>query len=235
MKMKITLKKKNRIMIALSFLLVILFAVGVYFGLRFFWLKKADINPLNYISNTANISYHVGDQAISDTSNTLRVQKVDLFNLNLLLQGRLTQSLNGIDGTMTVINPDLPTDAALGDTPFVIGSSGQSKPDWTTISAITDLSKRYDLRISIGGYLPKKIQDVNLEHVVSVNGGTLLAGNVNGDNIINYTDYSEWKDRYGQSVDTKDKNDFNGDGVINYLDFAIAYGSGNWMKTEANQ
>lgn len=232
--MKIFLKKKNLVIIALAFLLVVLAMAGIYFGLKTFWRKKADINPLNNISNTASVSYHVGDQTISDTSNTLTIQKVDLFNLALLLQGRANQNLAGVQASMVVIDPA--ANNTLGNVNFTLGQDGSSQPDWTVINAIINTTKLYDLRISIGGYLSKKVRDVNLEEAVSLDGGTFLAGDVDGNGVINWDDYNAWSRDYGKTrVGNNETKDFNGDGVINYLDFAIAYGSSNWLKTENSQ
>ena len=226
--MKINKTKIKRFAPALLSLVMIVtvYTVGYFTFLR----DRADLNPLNLIETKATVTFNDSDgNSYANTSNTASVAKIDLFNLSNTLQGK-TNIPAGTTGKLAVVDPV--TGSELGQVEFLY-QENLGKPDWTEIQGI-DLSKSYDLALTIPNYLPKRVLSVDLARSVAVDGGLFLAGDINNDGSINWFDYALWQRSYGMRA-VGNINDYNGDGLVDYLDFAIAYGSSNWNKNIANQ
>lgn len=205
--------------------LLILLTLGIYTFLK----RKAAVEADN-IYSSVEVSYKDNDgKAKTAQSPAVKVRKVNLFKLVSILQGQTNPEK--IVGKLVIIDPA--TNKEKGSINYLY-TDAVIKPDWTKISGL-NLDQKYDLRISVSGYLSKKFKDINLVDILELKAGSLLAGDVNNDGIINFDDYSIWKAKYGQKPSLTDANDFNGDGFINYFDFAMAFGSSNWQKTENSQ
>ncbi|HOX40982.1 MAG TPA: hypothetical protein PK263_02200 [bacterium] len=221
-------------------LFVFVLALGLYYAID---KRRADIVTVgSNISNQATAKFKIG----TSTSYSTRVSSVitGRTDSNIIgtiasrLQGRAAEKRSGLQGVVEVIDPS--SGSVLGTVDFKY-DNGDPKVNFDQVSGISR-SVLYDIRISIKGYLPKKIRNVRLDGNVELDsGGTVLAGDISRSSvgIINWDDFSAWKQSYGKGITSSDDpdfaKDFNGDGIINYFDFAIAYGSDNWQKTENAQ
>lgn len=86
-----------------------------------------------------------------------------------------------------------------------------------TATTVGTFSATYTLNFSdenIAGALSKSI-------MLTLTGKTRLAGDYNGDLVVNAADYSVWRNRFGQSVAAYSSADGDGNGTINNLDFNV--------------
>ena len=84
----------------------------------------------------------------------------------------------------------------------------------------------YRFRVIVPGYLPRKITlDVSTDSILNV--PMLLAGDLNGDGIINSLDWARMERKWHKSDADAD---FNDDNVVNTLDWSLM--DKNWMASE---
>jgi hypothetical protein len=82
----------------------------------------------------------------------------------------------------------------------------------------------YDFRIKVPEYLSKKISNIALTNSVQLNFSSLLAGDLNNDNIVNSLDFAILSGKWLTADPTAD---INKDGIVNSLDFSLL--SANWL------
>jgi hypothetical protein len=232
------MKRKNIKLISVtSFVTLILIAIGYVIFVRIGADQLVVVsNPASYVSSQAKVNYQDDEGGIySEQSNVLRLQKVSLFGVSVSLQGK-TDKMADSKATVSFFDTDLSGNQNVGslDISYDSNTGTWPKPDWTTLTVL-DPEKTYDIQVSSPGYLAKRVVDQRLGDVAELVASSLLAGDVNGDGVINWYDFSDWKVQYGQAVPAGSAFDFNGDGFVNYFDYAIAYGSDNWQKTVGNQ
>jgi fibronectin type 3 domain-containing protein len=149
--------------------------------------------------------------------------------LSLPVQRRIIINLEGapsnrrdVTGTIKFLNPSN-ISSEVYQASITTNTSGQY-----IVDIPEGLIPTVTLRPVVVGYLSKLVPNVDLRNssVLDVATPTLLAGDFNGDGIINSLDFSQMNGRWGQSDQLID---INRDGTVNSLDFA--YISNNWLKT----
>lgn len=141
----------------------------------------------------------------------------------VVVQRKLTIDLDGttqkaVNGTLSFIN--LSTKVVASSTQFTTNSSGEY-----TFTVPANLPSSVGIRVVIPGYLPRMITNADLlsASLITIIVPQFLAGDFNGDGVINSLDHSIINRKWNQASAA---HDINRDGVINSLDYIIL--SRNW-------
>jgi hypothetical protein len=82
------------------------------------------------------------------------------------------------------------------------------------------------MKIFVSGFLVRAVNNVNLNLTTSITFPPLLAGDLDGNNVVNSLDYSQMNGKWYQSDAT---SDLNRDGIVNALDFSLM--NKNWQMS----
>ena len=81
------------------------------------------------------------------------------------------------------------------------------------------------MKVIVNGFLARAVNNVNINGTPTVVFPLLLAGDLDGNNVVNSIDYSQMNTRWYQSDAVAD---LNRDGVVNALDFSLL--NKNWGR-----
>ena len=100
-----------------------------------------------------------------------------------------------------------------------VGSFNLSTDVWGRFSLVVPSLRIYDVSVKgLGtlGNIKNNILIITGPHDVYF--GTLLAGDCNGDNVVDVVDFSLFRSLFGSTAPSAD---FNGDGLVNIFDFSL--------------
>lgn len=170
--------------------------------------------------NTGRIFLNKNDQTSNNINLNLSLQTcLPLETCVPLATGKNYSTTNAVltiyqPGTTTVVfqKDDISTDI-----------SGHANFD---IPSLAD--GNYDYKIKVSGYLIKAVKNTAFTNPLSLDFGTLLAGDLTGRNQILMADFMKFAEKYSQDVN-KAPPDFNQDGIVTMPDFMIF--ANNYSKT----
>jgi hypothetical protein len=93
-------------------------------------------------------------------------------------------------------------------------------------AALDNVPDNVNMKIIVNGFLVRAINNVNLNATSSIIFPPLLAGDINGDNVVNSLDFSNMNTKWYQSDAIADLNK---DGIVNALDFSLM--NKNWQRS----
>lgn len=187
----------------------------------------------NQIVNTATVTYEdSAGTSYSAQSNMTIVNIVSggkMVNISLALENcSLPAGQTGICSNLVNGKNYATTGASLmitqpGDNTVVlqkddisIDNSGHVYFDLPT----PPVAGNYNYKIKVNGYLIKAVKNIAFSDPINLDFGTLLAGDLKGDNNVVMGDFFVLSDKYGTDVG-KVPPDFNQDGIVNMPDFLI--------------
>jgi hypothetical protein len=202
-----------------------LFLGGLFLLVSKILWNKYSANPSagRYFTNKASVNFQDGSgKMLSFTSNTVTIEETDLVSIKSFLKNRHFYH-RPVAGIVEIIDPQ--TNQYMGKITISLNNEGKFIPDWTTLPNM-EKNHRYDIIITFPGYLSKRVRDVILSEDKAIDSGIFLAGDINGDNLIDLTDFNLWKQVQGQKGELI--ADFNDDGSVDEKDFALSFGSDNF-------
>jgi hypothetical protein len=189
--------------------------------------KRTGINVANKTPHTIIASYQ--GQEANQTIFVDKKQSVNFFGANgtelpgdmphairikIEPQGRAGRSLGGRLIAFSLSN----------NTIYDINFTANSTGDYTTNLSGADEMVR--LKIIVPGFLARTVNNVNVTSAPFIIFPPLLAGDINGDNLISDADFWNMNNKWYQPDSVAD---FNDDGLVNSLDFSLM--NRNWQKT----
>lgn len=212
------------------------------------WLQPEDSTSDDFetITNTYNVSYEVTDGGDAETYTDLvgygvlaTYQTPDTSTINVSVRGKVVSYNGKIDFTVTLYETGTTTEKGKV-TVTGTGASGQATQDFT-LTAVAPGT--YDLVVTKPGHLTYTVKGVEVGDVphdltkhsnAAIRNITLLAGDVNGDGLIDVGDLSTvWNGaNYNKSVAAaSDKAaDLNGDGLVDVGDLNIVWNAVHYNK-----
>jgi hypothetical protein len=133
-------------------------------------------------------------------------------NIKISLEGGGAKSIGGILRIMSMAN------TTIKEINFLANSSGD-------FAVVVDINETVSMRIFVNGFLARAINNLNLSST-TITFPPLLAGDLDGNNVVNSLDYSVMNTKWY----TNDSlSDLNKDGLVNTLDFSLL--NKNWMRS----
>ena len=184
-------------------------------------------------TNTATLSHDFGIVPIGANSPTF---SFDIYNL--LATAGFTADMDFDSVTPSGNSAAFSTDLASAAGSLVLhGGVGHTFTSALAATSLGTFSATYSLHFSdenIAGALNNSL-------TLTLTGKTLLAGDYNGDSVVDAADYVAWRSTEGQSVAAFSAADGNGDGLIDAGDFDVwranfgltAAGSGSAVGTQS--
>jgi hypothetical protein len=103
---------------------------------------------------------------------------------------------------------------------FTTNSTG----DYTAV--IGNVPDIVNMKVIVNGFLKRAVNNVNLSSASTIVFAPLLAGDLDGNNVVNSLDFSVMNVKWYQSDAVADLNK---DGLVNALDFSLM--NKNWQKS----
>jgi hypothetical protein len=138
-----------------------------------------------------------------------------IITMQVTADGNLAGSLNC---TLRILN--ITDNSTLKELNFTTNSSGDYQADMTDLTGISNI------RVSASGFLSRLVSNADLDSASQIVFPPLLAGDLDGNNVINSLDFSEMNKKWYL---TDPVADLNRDGLVNALDFSLL--NKNWQKS----
>ena len=185
-------------------------------------------NPLRIGSDITPAQFHKGmidelrvySKALSQSEvqadmNTPITQQGYSVRVKIDMEGSVTDAA---DAKLMILNAS--NNATIAEINFTSNSTGDYLASLSGIPAVVNM------KINVSGFLVRAVSNVDLASATTIAFPSLLAGDLDGNNVVNSLDFSAMNTEWY----TNDQiADLNKDGLVNTLDYSLL--NGNWQRS----